>query len=313
MYFEEYCLYAIPTILATGAVIWLYLKWKGRADKNTARSLLLSTAIAILIALLVPFAANLFYREVGLPVLASAAAAFAVLALLACLIYIVVTGMVRNKTKTSGLQESFGYAVEESAAGQENETPSAPGSKDSDSSRDETAEEKAGVHEAVGALQDETGVGQAADGSAAYDADAEQDEAGLMSYGTDPLQNGDDAGLYGEGSLAYEGDDWQHEVDTLQDIDKIGVEKESLPAQDVNELLNAAMDCKMRGDLTKAVSCYRKALNYIQEKELLTLVVLDLCGLAKMMKNTRIIEEVLDSEQGKNLDDAIKREILSNI
>jgi len=78
-------------------------------------------------------------------------------------------------------------------------------------------------------------------------------------------------------------------------------------------LLNAALDYKIRGDYPEAVSCYRRALEHIQEKELLTWVVIDLCGLAKIMKNTRIIQEVLDSKQGEMLDSGIKTEILNNI
>jgi len=95
-------------------------------------------------------------------------------------------------------------------------------------------------------------------------------------------------------------------VDTVRIIDKIGVDN-------VDDLLNSAMEFKMGGNYPGAVSCYRRALEQIQDKELLAWVVVDLCALAKIMKDDSIIREVLDSRPARMLDRRIIDEILNNI
>jgi hypothetical protein len=101
-------------------------------------------------------------------------------------------------------------------------------------------------------------------------------------------------------------------VDTVQNIDKIGDEKYSLQ-ENVEDLLDTAMYFKKCGNYAEAVSCYRRALGHIDDDELLSMVIVDLCSLAKMTNNTSIIHEVLESDRGRLLDSAIKHEILNNI
>ncbi|SHI48483.1 hypothetical protein [Thermoclostridium caenicola] len=277
MYLEEYSLYAVPAILVTGAVTWIYLRMKGRAEKSNVRALIFSTAVAIFIALLVPAIARLYYHETGLPAMASAAAAFVSLVLLAAAAYVLGTRLLKMKTQSAELRESFGYAGEEAAAAQEEGAASPEEQQEEASKTEKTGDEE----------------------------------------GSDSLPLMDDAerlcGADGAESQESPEDRETEEVDTLQNIDKIGVEGHVPVQENLDELLRAAMDSKMRGDLQESVSCYRRALVHIQDKELMTMVILDLCGLAKLMKNTRLVRDILDSEHGKMLDDAIKGEILANI
>ena len=247
----EYSLYSVPAILITGLVAWLFLKWKGQTDRTTIRALLYGTATAILISLLVPVAARLFYHRAGLSVTVSLVAAFASLASAAAVVlylaHIIVTNKLKEDEKAAGYLGSIEDAGGESAAS----------------------------HEGMEGLSESPYADQQIPSEAAK-------------------------------TVAKK-------VDTVQNVDKIGDDEYLIVQENVNDLLNAALDYKIRGDYPEAVSCYRRALEHIQEKELLTWGVIDLCGLAKIMKNTRIIQEVLESRQGEMLDSGIKTEILNNI
>lgn len=102
-------------------------------------------------------------------------------------------------------------------------------------------------------------------------------------------------------------------VDTVQNIDKIGDEKYPELQENVDDLLNAAMDFKMGGKFAEAISCYRRALKHIQDRDLLTWVIVDLCSLSKIAGDVSVLHEVLESEQWETLDYEIKDEILRNI
>jgi len=306
MYLEEYSLYAVPAILVTGAVTWLYLKVKGRAEKSNVRSLVLSTAVAILIALLVPVTARLFYHEVGLPVMASAVAAFISLVILAGAVSFLVTRLLRKKAQSAGLQKAFGYAAEESAAGEEDsQVPDEEQVLEKTEGKTQPDEEQAYETPAYEEREDEErgdmeGTAEAAHAeSIGYFAGAESTDSAESLYGTEPVAPPE---VFAD-----------EEVDTLQNIDKIGDKEHGNAHEDPNDLLGAAMDCKMRGDFHEAVSFYLRALEHIHDKELKALVILDLCSLAKRMKNTRMIRDILDSGHGKMLDDEIRDEILANI
>lgn len=276
----EYSLYAVPAILVTGLVAWLYLKWKGRAEETSSRALFLGTAAAILIALLVPALARLLYHRAGFSVLVSVAAAFLCLALVTVAAFNLVSFIGRRKLeekeKASGFQESFQQAAAGSAAGDQGYAPMPSEAPES------------------------------IDGLERTDSISPMDSTNLI----DSTDHIDHLSHTGSTDVLFRTEPIM--VDTLHNIDKIGVE-EHLPRENVDDLLDAAMDYKIRGDLPEAISCYRKALAYIQDKDLLTLVVIDLCGLAKMIKDTRTIQEVLESGLGKMLDFGIKAEIMNNI
>lgn len=291
----EYSFYAVPAILITGLVAWLFLKWKGQTDRTTIRALLYGTATAILISLLVPVAARLFYHRAGLSVTVSLVTAFASLAFAAAVVlylaHIIVTNKTKEGEKASGYLGSAEDASAESAASHEgmeelSELPCADQQMVAETPQEEPL------------VQSET----------LYESQQMQPVVPYESQWTQPEPSYEDQQILSEAAEIV-----AKKVDTVQNIDKIGDDEYLIVQDNVNDLLNAALDYKIRGDYPEAVSCYRRALEHIQEKELLTWVVIDLCGLAKIMKNTRIIQEVLDSKQGEMLDSGIKTEILNNI
>jgi|GEM_PF-419857 len=336
MYYE-YSLYAVPAILVTGLAAWLYLKWRGLAEGTRLRNLVYGTATAILIALLMPVTARLFYHRAGLPVAASLIAAFASLAIAAGLVlylaHIVAASKEKEGEKAAGYQGSVAGALQESAAALEElrTPPEAP--HEVLQSPTETQ------HEDLRILP-ETSHGEQLTPDEVHDAglqvldetlyeDLEIIEKPLEdlqilpeTFQADKPEPSEEPyeelqppeGPWEEPQTPYQVHQVEAEtVDTAQIIDKIG-DDEHLPEQDnVDALLTSAMEFKMGGSYPEAVSCYRRALEYIQDKELLTWVVIDLCGLAKILKDDSIIQDVLDSEQGKMLDSGIITEILNNI
>lgn len=289
MYYE-YSLYAVPTILVTGLAAWLYLKLRGQAERARTRILFYGTAIAILIALLMPVTARLLYQRAGLSVFASLAAAFLSLAIAAGIVLflanIIITDRQQEKEKASGYMESAGDAAKESAVSRENLQAPPEATYDDKEILTEESYLAEMPHEDL-RIQPET---------------SREDVQDLPETPREDPQILPEAPETGA-----------EMVDTVQIIDKIG-DDEFISAQDnAVDLLDAAMKFKMDGNYPQAVSCYRRALEYIQDKALLTWVVIDLCGLAKILKDDSMIREILDSEKGKMLDSGIADEILNNI
>lgn len=323
MYYE-YSLYAVPTILAAGLAAWLYLKIR-QADKTRIRTLLLGTAAAILIALLTPVTARLIHQRAALPAMALLAAAFAVLAIAAALVlflvHIIVTGKQKEaEEKEPAYRPAPGDAAAESAATLEGlhapadapaaglQNPAGIGFGEPRVTPDQVYE---GMPVSAETTQDKQPImpGGLYAGETAHAETPEDMQAMAETYREETYE--DLRILPGEPSVEPQAPSETPEtgaemVDTVRIIDKIGVDN-------VDDLLNSAMEFKMGGNYPGAVSCYRRALEQIQDKELLAWVVVDLCALAKIMKDDSIIREVLDSRPARMLDRRIIDEILNNI
>ena len=102
-------------------------------------------------------------------------------------------------------------------------------------------------------------------------------------------------------------------VDTGRNTDKIGVEENSNNEEMVKKLLKSALDCRMQGRFAESVACYREILNLTPDKRLASQIIIEICGISKQIKNTQLIYEILNSEQGNLLDYEIKTDILNNI
>ena len=109
------------------------------------------------------------------------------------------------------------------------------------------------------------------------------------------------------------GENQQKIVDTERNTDKIGVEENSSNDYRFKQLLESALDYQIAGRFTEALASYRETLKLVFDKGLATQIIIEICGISKRIKDTQIIYEILNSEQGKLLDFEIKTEILNNI
>ena len=82
---------------------------------------------------------------------------------------------------------------------------------------------------------------------------------------------------------------------------------------DISELLDRAAESKTNHNYQDAITAYESALILNPHDELRFLIILDLCSLYKLTKNSESIYKLLDSAQCNLLNESKKQEILRNI
>lgn len=108
-----------------------------------------------------------------------------------------------------------------------------------------------------------------------------------------------------------------------QDIHSEEIHAEGIHAEEINseetldltleELINSALDLKDKREYQMAISMYERALDMNPDKQMMTLIIIDLCSLYKLTNRKDLALNMLENVGKKLLDADIKESIMQNL
>lgn len=288
----EYCLIANIAICLLSIIIFYIMKKKNQTNMKNSVTLVFCTVLAMICASLTPLIAGYLVKGLSFSVTNSVIVTLVfVVAIALMLFYFILPKFIRllekNKEKSKEIRSD---SIMEKII-------------------EDSAQARTTVNEVVVQNSDNVKANEAAITIVAEDvkeiepssADIEQEET-EKAFGILPIDQPEE-------NKQQISENKEYNEPVIIDTPIYYTDKQS----DISELLDRAAESKTNHNYQDAITAYESALILNPNDELRFLIILDLCSLYKLTKNSESIYKLLDSAQCNLLNESKKQEILRNI
>lgn len=288
----EYCLIANIAICLLSIIIFYIMKKKNQTNMKNSVTLVFCTVLAMICASLTPLIAGYLVKGLSFSVTNSVIVTLVfVVAIALMLFYFILPKFIRllekNKEKSKEIRSD---SIMEKII-------------------EDSAQARTTVNEVVVQNSDNVKTNEAAITIVAEDvkeiepssADIEQEET-EKAFGILPIDQPEE-------NKQQISENKEYNEPVIIDTPIYYTDKQS----DISELLDRAAESKTNHNYQDAITAYESALILNPHDELRFLIILDLCSLYKLTKNSESIYKLLDSAQCNLLNESKKQEILRNI